>query len=285
MALVAGVDSSTQSCKVTIRDADTGAVVRGGARPTRTARPSTPVTGGTPSAPRSPTPAASTTSVPSRSPAAARHGRARRRRPRGPRRAALERRPQCGRRRADGRGARPGGMGRPHGTGPGRVVHRHQAALAPRRGSRQRGPRRRRGAPHDWLSWRLRGYGPADESPLGPDLDALATDASDASGTAYWDPVRREYDPSCSSSRSGVACGSPVPTARRGRRGRGAAGRRARRGDGLPRGRRALPGGVTAPSGLVVGAGLGDNAGQRSASGSARVTSRCPSARAAPSSA
>ena len=24
--------------------------------------------------------------------------------------------------------------------------------------------------PHDWLSWRLRGYGPADESPLGPEL-------------------------------------------------------------------------------------------------------------------
>ncbi|BDZ53958.1 xylulokinase [Agromyces marinus] len=42
--------------------------------------------------------------------------------------------------------------------------------------------------PHDWLSWRLRGYGPADaaDAPLGPVLDALATDRSDASGTAYW---------------------------------------------------------------------------------------------------
>jgi xylulokinase len=48
--------------------------------------------------------------------------------------------------------------------------------------------------PHDWLSWRLRGYGPADESPLGPDLEALATDGSDASGTGYWDPSRRAYD-------------------------------------------------------------------------------------------
>ena len=28
MALVAGIDSSTQSCKVVIRDADTGALVR-----------------------------------------------------------------------------------------------------------------------------------------------------------------------------------------------------------------------------------------------------------------
>lgn len=42
--------------------------------------------------------------------------------------------------------------------------------------------------PHDWLSWRLRGYGPAGEAdaPWGPQLDALATDRSDASGTAYW---------------------------------------------------------------------------------------------------
>jgi len=42
--------------------------------------------------------------------------------------------------------------------------------------------------PHDWLTWRLRGYGPADESPLGPVLDELTTDRSDASGTGYWSP-------------------------------------------------------------------------------------------------
>ncbi len=42
--------------------------------------------------------------------------------------------------------------------------------------------------PHDWLSWRLRGYGPAAtaDAPLGPVLDELTTDRSDASGTAYW---------------------------------------------------------------------------------------------------
>ncbi|MGO3556135.1 MAG: FGGY family carbohydrate kinase, partial [Microbacterium gubbeenense] len=39
--------------------------------------------------------------------------------------------------------------------------------------------------PHDWLTWRLRGYGPAGRSPLGPVLDKLVTDRSDASGTAY----------------------------------------------------------------------------------------------------
>jgi len=42
--------------------------------------------------------------------------------------------------------------------------------------------------PHDWLTWRLRGYGPAGESPLGPVLDELTTDRSDVSGTGYWAP-------------------------------------------------------------------------------------------------
>lgn len=42
--------------------------------------------------------------------------------------------------------------------------------------------------PHDWLTWRLRGYGPADESARGPVLDELVTDRSDASGTGYWSP-------------------------------------------------------------------------------------------------
>ncbi|MGH1523821.1 xylulokinase [Leifsonia sp. L25] len=48
--------------------------------------------------------------------------------------------------------------------------------------------------PHDWLTWRLLGYGPADESPLGPELEALTTDRSDASGTAYWSAASGAYD-------------------------------------------------------------------------------------------
>ena len=48
--------------------------------------------------------------------------------------------------------------------------------------------------PHDWLTWRLRGYGPAGESPLGPDLAQLVTDRSDASGTGYWSPTADAYD-------------------------------------------------------------------------------------------
>ena len=38
--------------------------------------------------------------------------------------------------------------------------------------------------PHDWLTWRLGGA---------PGLDALVTDRSDASGTGYFDPVVGEY--------------------------------------------------------------------------------------------
>ena len=43
--------------------------------------------------------------------------------------------------------------------------------------------------PHDWLTWRLRGFGPAD-----PQLDELVTDRSDASGTGYFDPATDQYD-------------------------------------------------------------------------------------------
>lgn len=48
--------------------------------------------------------------------------------------------------------------------------------------------------PHDWLTWRLRGYGPEGESPLGPQLEQLITDRSDASGTGYWSAETGSYD-------------------------------------------------------------------------------------------
>ncbi|WP_243075551.1 xylulokinase [Microbacterium sp. SS28] len=48
--------------------------------------------------------------------------------------------------------------------------------------------------PHDWLTWRLRGFGPVGESPRGPVLEELVTDRSDASGTGYWNPANDRYD-------------------------------------------------------------------------------------------
>lgn len=41
---------------------------------------------------------------------------------------------------------------------------------------------------HDWLTWRLRGFGAGTGA-----LDELVTDRSDACGTGYWDPETNEY--------------------------------------------------------------------------------------------
>ncbi|RKS89958.1 xylulokinase [Microbacterium sp. AG790] len=46
--------------------------------------------------------------------------------------------------------------------------------------------------PHDWLTWRLRGFGPVGEGTAA--FDELITDRSDASGTGYWDPETGAYD-------------------------------------------------------------------------------------------
>ncbi|WP_077490982.1 xylulokinase [Sinomonas mesophila] len=46
--------------------------------------------------------------------------------------------------------------------------------------------------PHDWLSWRLAGFGPGSGA---EGLAALRTDRSDASGTGYWSPRTGEYLP------------------------------------------------------------------------------------------
>ena len=48
--------------------------------------------------------------------------------------------------------------------------------------------------PHDWLTWRLRGFGPVGGSPLGADFSELVTDRSDASGTGYFDSRTNTYD-------------------------------------------------------------------------------------------
>ncbi len=47
--------------------------------------------------------------------------------------------------------------------------------------------------PHDWLSWRIAGHGPKSQGG-DADLAALVTDRSDASGTGYWSPFSEDYD-------------------------------------------------------------------------------------------
>ena len=99
--------------------------------------------------------------------------------------------------------------------------------------------------PHDWLTWRLRGYGPAGESALGPVLDELTTDRSDASGTGYWSPDPAggtgEYDRELLAAALGHDAVLPRVLA-------------AHDSPGVS----AENAGI--PAGLVVGAGAGDNA-------------------------
>jgi xylulokinase len=99
--------------------------------------------------------------------------------------------------------------------------------------------------PHDWLTWRLRGFGPQN-----PVLEELTTDRSDASGTGYFDAVTGEYDYDLLDralrrfENSGVSSRVVLPKVLN-------PGDIAGQGDGSPE----------FPKSLVVGVGAGDNAG------------------------
>lgn len=196
MALVAGIDSSTQSCKVVIRDADTGELVRRG----RASHP-----GGTEVPPaawwaalRSATAdAGGFDDVAAMSIAAQQHGMV-----------ALDDTGQVIRdallwndtRSADAARQLIAEVG-------GAAVYAERTGVVPvasftatkLRWLRDAEPDNAKrvaavALPHDWLTWRLRGFGPTGESDYGPVLDELVTDRSDASGTAYWSPFSGEYD-------------------------------------------------------------------------------------------
>ncbi|MHB1170920.1 MAG: xylulokinase [Lacisediminihabitans sp.] len=102
--------------------------------------------------------------------------------------------------------------------------------------------------PHDWLTWRLRGFGPAGENQNGPRLDEFITDRSDASGTGYFNPATNEYERDLlaralrrpSAENEGVA----LPTVL-----------------GPAESRTVVVGSPSFWKGLVVGVGAGDNAG------------------------
>jgi xylulokinase len=85
---------------------------------------------------------------------------------------------------------------------------------------------------HDWLSWRLAGYGPGSGP---PGLDALCTDRSDASGTGYWSPATGGYLPDVRERTLGH-----IPA--------------------LPTVLGPLESKLETPSGALIGAGAGDNA-------------------------
>jgi len=90
--------------------------------------------------------------------------------------------------------------------------------------------------PHDWLTWRLLGYGPKSDSPRGPVFEALTTDRSDASGTGYFSSTTNSYLPDFLIEALGHA---PI----------------------LPRVLGPAEQAGTTPDGVVVGVGAGDNAG------------------------
>ncbi|RAX17783.1 xylulokinase [Pseudarthrobacter sp. AG30] len=86
--------------------------------------------------------------------------------------------------------------------------------------------------PHDWLTWRLAGYGPGSGA---SGLAALATDRSDASGTGYYSSAEGRYLPDVLASALGH-----VPT--------------------VPKVLGPLEQAGRTPAGSLLGAGAGDNA-------------------------
>ena len=87
--------------------------------------------------------------------------------------------------------------------------------------------------PHDWLSWRLAGYGPGSGA---EGLAALRTDRSDASGTGYWSPETGQYLPHLLERSLGHVPQLPVVL-------------------------EPLQAGLRTPAGALIGPGAGDNAG------------------------
>jgi len=239
MPLVAGVDSSTQSCKVVIRDAETGALVRMGRAPHPEGTEVDPAAWWQ-ALRQALTAAGGLDDVAAVAVAGQQHGMV-----------ALD---------ADGRVIRDALLWndtRSAAAATALIEEFGAEELARRTGSvpvasftitklrwlRDAEPENAKrvaavALPHDWLTWRLRGYGPADDetSPLGPVLSELTTDRSDASGTGYFDSVSSEYDRDLLVAALGHDCI-------------------------LPRVLGPAESAGTTPSGVVLGAGAGDNAG------------------------
>lgn len=101
--------------------------------------------------------------------------------------------------------------------------------------------------PHDYLTWRLLGFGPGNV-----DFGALVTDRSDASGTSYWSPQTGAYRTDLLELALGRQVILPRVLGPSETAGTTIAG---------------VPG---VPAGILVGAGAGDNAGAALGLGAAR---------------
>ncbi|WP_210508521.1 xylulokinase [Naasia sp. SYSU D00057] len=240
MTLVAGVDSSTQSCKVVIRDADTGRIVRTG-RATHPDGTSVDPAAWWDALLAAIEDAGGLDDVAAIAVAGQQHGMV-----------ALD---------AEGRVVRDALLWndtRSAGAARDLITELGAAELARRTGSvpvasftatklrwlhdaepENAGRVAAVALPHDWLTWRLLGYGP--DSPLGPVLEALVTDRSDASGTSYWSPADEAYDRELVALALGHDVVLPRVLAPSDRAGETVA----------------QPG---IPAGIAVGAGAGDNA-------------------------
>lgn len=193
MTFVAGVDSSTQSCKVVIVDAETGRIVRSG----RATHPA-----GTEVAPSAwwdalliaIADAGGLADVAAISIAGQQHGMV-----------ALDADGEVVRDALLWNDTRSAGAASDLIDEVGAAAYADRTGLVPvasftatklrwMRGAEPENARRTAAValPHDWLTWRLLGYGPG--APRGAQLNALTTDRSDASGTGYWSPSSGEYD-------------------------------------------------------------------------------------------
>jgi xylulokinase len=230
MPLVAGVDSSTQSCKVVIRDAESGALVRSGSAPHPDGTSVDPAAWGV-ALDAAIAAAGGIHDVAAIAVAGQQHGMV-----------CLDERGQVVRDALlwnDLRSAGdavdliaelPGGAGAwAQATGSVPVASftitklRWLARNEPENADRTAAVC----LPHDWLTWRLGGAG---------SLDDLVTDRGDASGTGYWSPAEERYRDDLL--KLGFGRTPRLPTV-------------------LPPNGRA---GAT-PSGAVIGCGTGDNAG------------------------
>lgn len=114
--------------------------------------------------------------------------------------------------------------------------------------------------PHDWLTWRLLGFGPHGSAPRGPVLETLTTDASDASGTAYFSAVTGAYDFDLFHTIFGTAAREAAGVEPRGAAHTGQTALTPATAVILPRVLGPCQPAGRTPAGILVGPGAGDNA-------------------------